>query len=118
MHFDKPELLDAVVTRICEGKSVLVDALAYRGNGKYDRSRDRYHFKVISPIACRDTFYSTDLYKKAEHAMEGKFGVYTYTRQLVIKVICYFDPEFSAEKLDHGYKEGKYGLYKIKVVEE
>lgn len=110
---DDNDVLDAA-TLLGQGHSVLVDALSYIGNGKWERKnkKDRYRYKVIAPILDEyGDLYSTDLFSgDAKHAIAAKLGIYQATRQLVIEVVSGVQ---HAGELGHGYKDGKYGVYKL-----
>lgn len=113
MSWETDELLEAVLDHIIKGEAVMVDALPYMGNGKYDKSRKRYRYKVITPILGNYTFYSTDLFQEADHAMSASYEIYTHTRQLVIKIVgtVGYDPE----RMGHGYRDGGYGIFKLVI---
>ena len=117
---DGNQLLDEVTDGLCAGYSVLVDALCYRGNGNYDKpnKKDRYRYKLIVPIVSNSNdFYSTDLFSgDAENAIKAKYGIYTYTRQWLIKVVAKVEADYSIDRFGNGYKEEKYGIYKLNVI--
>lgn len=113
------ELLDNIVNRICKGRSVLIDAVSYLGNGKYvkENKRGRYKHKLIVPIVDNNgNIYSTDLYKgHSDNAVNGRYAIYTYTRQWALYVIEDFETDYQIERFEHGYRDDKWGSFKIEV---
>jgi hypothetical protein len=114
---DGEKLLNEVVDGICASKSVVIDATAYIGNGKYVplRRKDRYKYKMIVPAVDKNkSIFSTDLYSgDMKFAIEGQYGIYTYTRQLVIKVLALVEPDISLERLMH--REAERGFFMLEV---
>ena len=116
------ELLEEVTQAICDGKSVVVDAVSYKGNGKYVREneRGRYKYKMFVPFCDKNgNIYSTDLFKgHISGAKKAKFEIYSYTRQLVIDVVEVFDTDFATAwtKFGWGYTPEKWGQNRIYVL--
>lgn len=119
MKFDTDELFKEVVDSLCSGFSVVVDAVAYMGNGRYERrnKKARYRFKMITPIADKcGLLYSTDLFEGgAENAIKGHYGIYRATRQLVVGVVAKVETDYNIERFGFGYKDGSYGIYKVSL---
>lgn len=115
-HFNEEDLQHCA-TKLLEGFSVVVDAVAYMGNGKWVKAekKARYKYKMIVPILSNDnTLYSTDLYEgTVDNAIRGKYATYRATRQKVVKVIAEVVTDYSIERFDFGYKDGAYGIYKL-----
>jgi hypothetical protein len=108
MYFETDELLEDVAERIAEGRSVLVMAEQYLGAGKWKLGKCRY--KLLVPVLDKDgRLYSTDLFEKTEPALDGKYGIYQFTRQNAIKIILSCDADLRDERFGHGYTEEKYG---------
>ncbi len=121
MYFETDELLQEATKILCEGKSVLVDGLTYLGNGQHTRrtNKKRYKYKMIVPIVdSQGSLYSTDLFEgNVKNAITGKYGVYIVTRQLCIDVVGGIDTDYDIERFDFGYKDDKYGRFKVEVLE-
>lgn len=118
MDFESDETLDQVVEGLCEGYSVVVDALTYLGAGSYTKrsKKDRYRYKVIVPILTeKGNFYSTDLFKDMANAVKAHYGTYFKTQQLVIDFVAKIATDYSNERFSFGYKDGSYGIYKLVV---
>lgn len=117
MHFETDEIFNKVLLGLASGRSVLVDAIAYIGNGRYVKRtlKKRYKYKLITPILDnQNNLYSTDLYEGgAENALKGPYGIYVCTRQMCIDFITTVDTDYSVDRFDFGYKDGKYGTYKL-----
>lgn len=114
MHFESDDILIDCATAIQSGKSVILDALAYLGNSRWEHpgKKDRYRFKMIIPVFDNDhRIYSTDLFKvNSEHARNACYGIYSHTRQMATSVVQKVDPVISIERFGHGYQDGKYGI--------
>jgi len=117
MSFETEDIFKKVINALLEGKSVLLDAVSYIGNGRYvDRGlKKRYKYKLIAPILDNNNnLYSTDLYEGgAERAIKGEYGIYRATRQLCVDFISEIEPDYNKERFDFGYKNEEYGIYKI-----
>lgn len=122
MSWDDEQLLDEVVQAICDGKSVVVNALSYIGNGKYvkENTRGRYKYKMFVPFVDKNGhIYSTDLFKgHISNAKKASFEIYSFTRQLVIEVVEVFETDFNTawDKFGHGYTPEKWGQNRIYVL--
>lgn len=121
MTWETEKPLDRVVQAICDGKSVIVDAVCYRGNGRYESSRakDRYKYKMFVPfVDKRGNIYSTDLFKEFEYAKDATFEVYTFTRQKVLGVVAIFETDWNTawERFGFGYTERDWGQERIYVM--
>lgn len=113
------ELLNAVTDGICDGKSVVVDAVSYLGNGKYEKEnkRGRYRYKMFVPFVDKNGhIYSTDLFVDMKHSIKATYEVYSFTRQLVIEVVAKIDTDYSLERFGHGYTAEKWGIERIYVM--
>lgn len=113
-------LLDRVTEGICAGKSVLIDAVGYLGNGRYEKEnkRGRYKYKLFVPIMDKHgRLYSTDLFSGGSgNAVKGNYGIYYCTRQLVVDVIEDFEADYRDERFEFGYRKGdndRYGQFKV-----
>jgi len=117
MFFEKKEHFNAVVKAIHNGSSVVVDGLSYIGNGKYvNRNlKKRYKYKMLVPIVDKyNNLYSTDLYEGgAERAIKGQYAIYRITRQLAIGIVAIIETDYNVDRLDWGYRDDKWGYYKI-----
>jgi hypothetical protein len=119
MFFEKPEIFNSVVKAICNGDSVVVDGLCYKGNGQYvNRNlKKRYKYKMLVPIVDKyDNLYSTDLYEgNKENAIKGEYAIYRITRQLAIGIVCIVETDYKLKRFDFGYTQDNWGQYKIIV---
>lgn len=117
LSFESGELFDSVLNSLHAGKSVLIDALAYMGNGKHEnrKKKKRYRFKMIVPIVSNNgSLYSTDLYEGgSENAMKGRYAIYRATRQMAVELIAEIETDYRIERFEHGYREDSYGFYKV-----
>lgn len=117
MNFEKDELIDEISGGLYDGYSVLIDAVSYIGNGRWvnPKLKKRYKYKLIAPIVDDyNNLYSTDLYElNAEYAINGHYGIYTATRQMCIGIISIIKANYSIEKFMPGYRDAKYGIYKL-----
>lgn len=121
LHFDTPEIRENLVDALIAGKSVVLDALSYIGNGKWvsPKKQGRYKYKMIVPIATNlDVLYSTDLFVDLEDATRGKYGVYSHTRQMAVKIVLLLYTDYEIERFDFGYKDGSYGIYSLETNNE
>lgn len=111
------ELLAEITRGICDGKSVVVDAVSYIGNGRYvkEGTKDRYQYKMFVPfVDKRGNIYSTDLFKGSkENAIKATYEIYTCTRQWVIKVVDVIDTDYSLNRFGHGYTPDDWGIERI-----
>lgn len=116
------QLLEEVTQAICDGKSVVVDALTYKGNGNYakESERGRYKYKMFVPFCDKNgSIYSTDLFKGSINgAKKASYEIYSHTRQLVIGVVEVFDTDYETawKKFGHGYTPEKWGQNRIYVL--
>ena len=118
MIFEDVQMLNEAAEGISDGYSIVVDALSYRGNGHWVAAnrKDRYKYKMIVPIMSNSgILYSTDLFKGGmENAINGKYAVYSGTRQLVLGVLAKIQPDFDNNRFESGYKDGNYGINILK----
>lgn len=118
LHFETEDLLAECVDHLHEGRSIVLDALSYLGNGRHEKRtlKYRYKYKMIVPILDKNNrLYSTDLFiSPKENAEKGCYGVYCVTRQLAIGLVNVLETDYSNERFGHGYRDGKYGSFKIK----
>ena len=118
LHFENDLDLDWSVDKLLGGDSIVVDALAYIGNGKWVKreSKKRYKYKMIVPILDKNNnLYSTDLFSgDIKNAICGKYAIYRATRQKVINVGGRVDTDYSLDRFEFGYKDGSYGIFLLK----
>jgi protein involved in sex pheromone biosynthesis len=117
LHFDDDFTFNKTVEGLSEGYSVVLDAVAYIGNGRcVDRNKKkRYQYKMIVPILTdHGQFYSTDLFEKSsKNAIDGSYALYQHTRQLAVGIVGVVDTVYSPERFEFCYRDGKYGFNKL-----
>lgn len=108
MYFDTDELLEEVLERISEGKSVVLLTELYMGAGRWKLSK--YKYKMIVPVLDKHLrFYSTDVFEFVQDALEGEYGIYSVTRQNAKKIMCSLDADTADSRFGFGYTEEDYG---------
>ncbi len=105
-YWENEWLVEETAKLLLQGKSVVVDALPYIGNGRWERSekRGRYKYKMFVPALNENgSLYSTDLFSGTpSRAIEGQYGTYRHTRQKVIAIASSVPAEIDSKRLTFG----------------
>lgn len=118
IDFNDDRLLNLALDGLSRGRSIVVDAVSYLGNGSYEKQnkRGRYKYKLIVPVISKaGELYSTDLFKDdVKYAIRAKYALY-HTQQMVVDIIAEIKPDFDEKRMEFGYTQEKYGYYKLKI---